>query len=162
MQELLLRKQCGFELSVTLNFNRETTLTAARNKLKALAQRIDNFYLGHKWQDNESLRTFFVAFAENRSTNLHYHLLLRLPYVPWSRLRQRKFRGCRRTAFHSEIITGLWKELMPSGSCDVRRIYDLDGIARYDTKQLLHPGYEESFIISTEFHEGSRSAPGVR
>ena len=35
MENMLLRRDLGFELSVTLNFNRPTTLAGALKKIKA-------------------------------------------------------------------------------------------------------------------------------
>jgi hypothetical protein len=39
-----------------------------------------------------------------------------------------------------------------SGQCDVRAVYDRAGVADYMAKQLTRPGYAETFILSTEFH----------
>ena len=64
--ELISSREAGFELAVTLNFNRTRSFISAKGKLGEWAQRVDNFYLGRQWMNVPSdRRLFFIAFCEN-------------------------------------------------------------------------------------------------
>lgn len=152
IEALLRRRDLGFELFVTLNFNQTTTFIGARHQLGEWAQRVDESYIGKQWSKESACRIFFIAVFENQNTNPHFHLLARLPLLCWRRLAQRKFRKYWKLEWQADTLARLWVELVPSGSCCTEAIYDLDGVARYSAKQLMRPAYAETFIISTEFH----------
>src|SRR5216683_4738103 len=77
----------AFSLSVTLNFNRSTAQSAARDKFGEWLQRIDSQYLGRSWRKLPERRAFGIAFFENQRTNPHLHVLLNLPAPLPTRLR---------------------------------------------------------------------------
>jgi hypothetical protein len=154
----LIAPEHGWELSVTLAFNCPIKKEAARSKLGEWAQRVDHTYLGRGYRNKPDHRLYFVAIFENVHTNLHLHLLIRLPLVPWRRLRMKAFRGCRRLAWHAEVLERHWNKVMEPGSCDVAKIWDQKGIVAYATKQLTRAVSLEIFVLSTEFHTpGKRS-----
>src|SRR5690349_3967746 len=70
----------SFDLHVTLMFNRPTTLEGARKDLKAWLARLDEHWLGRAWSRRPSEeRTFAIAFVEHPESNLHLHVLVRIP-----------------------------------------------------------------------------------
>jgi hypothetical protein len=142
---------CAFSLFVTLNFNRSTAQSAARDKFGEWLQRIDSEYLGRSWQKLRGRRAFGIAFFENQRTNPHLHVLLNLPVPLPTRLRHGSLQNPQGLAWHSQNLEQQWLKLVKSGSCDVAAIYDLTHLAQYVAKQLGRPGYDETFIISTEF-----------
>lgn len=135
------------DLFVTLSFSQNTRFQQARPLLGQWFARLDSHYLGRGWARRTSdERTFAIAVAENISTNPHYHCLMRLP--AWGR-----------TQSVDECAVSLdryWRRLAWGGTCDVQPIYDLPGLAFYMAKQLVRPGYEQHYLISSEFH-GTRS-----
>src|SRR5207248_1445517 len=151
IESLLRKRELGFELSVTLNFNRSTTFNGARHLLGEWAQRVDEKYIGKQWSKDNSHRVFFIAVFENPNRNPHFHLLARLPLLCWRRLALSKFKEYGSLAWHEKTLRDLWVRLVPSGSAYTKAIYDLDGIACYNAKQLIRPGHAETFVISTEF-----------
>jgi hypothetical protein len=132
---------------VTLTFNREWTLNPVRHQYRNLLASLDRQFLGRRWCRRSSYeRTFAIAVAENRSSNLHLHALMRLPEAG-RRLSQ---------PWQAHTIRAHWSKLQPAGSCDVQAIYDLAGVSRYVSKQLSRPGYfDDGMIISSEFHNNS-------
>jgi hypothetical protein len=152
IEALLRRTDLGFELFVTLNFNRPTTFNGARHLLGEWAQRVDEAYIGKQWSDNSARRLFFIAVFENQDTNPHFHLVVRLPLLCWRRLSLPKFEQYRTLQWHTSKLEYLWVRLVCSGNCYTEPIYNLNGLARYNSKQFLRSGYAETFIISSEFH----------
>jgi hypothetical protein len=144
-------RSIDFQLSVTLNFNRPTNHVAARDKWGEWLQRIDSQYLGCSWQKVPARRAFGIAFFENQLTNPHLHVLMNLPNPPPTRLRHGKLRRPCKLSWHAQNLEQQWGKLVKPGSCDVEAIYGLKGITRYVAKQLGRPGYDETFIISTEY-----------
>ena len=132
---------------VTLTFNREWTLTPVRHQYRNLLAHLDRQFLGRRWcRRTSNERTFAIAIAENRLSNIHLHALMRLPEAG-RRLSQ---------PWQAHTIRTHWSKLQSAGSCDVQAIYDLAGVSRYVSKQLSRPGYfDDGMIISSEFHNNS-------
>jgi hypothetical protein len=131
------------DLFVTLSFSQNMRFQQARPLLGQWFARLDSHYLGRGWSRRKSDdRTFAIAVPENISTNLHYHCLVRLP----TRGRAQPISEC------AAQLSGYWRRLVWGGTCDVEPIYDLPTLARYVSKQLVRPGYEQHYIIATEFH----------
>jgi hypothetical protein len=132
-----------FEWFVTLNFNGEKTIAGARHDFQQWLARLDREFLGHNWCRRADKRTFAIGIVENPWTNLHIHALVKLP--------------ARASALpppsQSEIMQRHWRKLRPSGSSDRQRIYDLERLAGYMTKQITNKDRFDSCIIySPEFH----------
>jgi len=151
-----------FELSVTLNFNRDIRWVAAKDKIGEWAQRIDNAYLGSGYVNKPDQRMFFVAFFENADTNPHFHVLVKLPQVPWRRLMTQTFKGSRKLAWHEDTIDKHWRKLIKSGTVNAQKIYGERGVIKYDTKQLARLKSIEHFVISTEFHPTPANLETIR
>jgi hypothetical protein len=131
------------DLFVTLSFPQDARLGSARQLLRQWFARIDNHYIGRNWARRSSDdRTFAILIPENLSTNLHYHCLMRLPN--WERTQS--FADCDAT------LARFWGRLVPRGTCVVKPISDLPGVARYAAKQIVRPGYLEHFLLASEFH----------
>ena len=139
------------DLFVTLSFSQNMWFQQARPLLGEWFARLDNHYLGRGWvRRSTDERTFAVAVAENISTNPHYHCLMRLP--GWGR----------RQAINECAITldRYWRRLAWGGTSDVQLIYDLPPLAFYMVKQLVRPGYEQHYLLSSEFHNTRKGSPG--
>ncbi len=136
-------KTLDVDLFATLSFSQNTRLQQARPLLGQWFARLDNHYLGRgwtRWSSDE--RTFAVAVSENIDTNLHYHCLMRLP--AWGRTQ-----AIDETA---GALDRYWRRLAWGGTCGVVLIYDLPTLARYMSKQLVRPGYEQHYLFASEFH----------
>jgi hypothetical protein len=141
-----------FKLSATLNFNRATRFFAAHDKFGEWLQRIDYQYLGRSWQKHPDRRAFAIAFFENQHTNPHLHVLFTPPDPPFTWHYFGENKDVPDGICHAHNLTRHWTRLVAPGSCNVKEIYDLAGIARYVAKQLKRPQYDQTFMISTEFH----------
>ena len=131
------------DLFVTQSFSQNTWFAQARPLLGQWYAHLDNHYLGRGWGRRSSgERTFAVAVPENIDTNLHYHSLVRLP--AWGRTQP--IDEC------SAALDRYWRRLAWGGTCDVQAISNLPVLARYMAKQLVRPGYEQHYLISSEFH----------
>lgn len=132
-----------FQLFVTLNFNCTTTIATATKRLKDLLAHIDSAFLGRNWSMLGTRRTLAFAFIENVESNLHIHIVLKLPQgreVSVGRLRK--------------IAECYWAKRIPSGTVDIRPVTDLEGLARYVTKQMrrVNAMTDGRIIISSDFH----------
>ena len=134
--------ELDFGLFVTLNFNRDTTPAGARRMLGLFLARLDRRFLGRRWCEKGWERTFGVAVLENQETNLHIHVAMRLPA------------SAAALSFGEQqlYLESTWSQLVAGGQCDVQAVYDRAGVAHYMVKQLNRRGYNETFIVSTEFH----------
>ena len=135
--------QIDFELFVTLAFPHNVGIGRARQTLRHWFACVDSYYLGKNWNRRPwDERTSAIAFPENIISNLHYHCLLRLPE---SAQGQTPLQQCR-------ILARYWTKAVPRGTCEGRSIGDRRRAVRYATKQLVKPGYEDKFILASEFH----------
>src|SRR4051795_7437065 len=66
-------------LFVTLAFNRQTSLDAARAKLDEFQRRMDRAVAGRSWNERPDRCTTYVAIAEHVDTNLHIHAAFVVP-----------------------------------------------------------------------------------
>jgi hypothetical protein len=134
--------ELDFGLFVTLNFNRDTTPAGARRMLGLFLARLDRRFLGHRWCRKGPERTLGMAVLENQETNLHIHLAMRLPA------------SAAALSFGEQqlYLESTWNQLVAGGQCDVQAVYDRVGVAQYMAKQLPRRGYNETFILFTEFH----------
>jgi hypothetical protein len=132
-----------FEWCVTLNYNRPTTQQKVRKGFRHWLACIDNAYLGRNWSRCGDDRAFAVAVVEHPHSNIHLHMLLRMPKPARSLGRP----------YQMDSIEKHWFKIEPAGQCVSELIYDIAGAARYMCKELPFPGHlEDCIIISTEFH----------
>jgi hypothetical protein len=69
----------NFTHVVTLAFNRPTTLNGGRVSLNRFHAKLDRLLLGPRWYKKpQHERSFFHAYPENISSNLHYNMPLRV------------------------------------------------------------------------------------
>src|SRR4051812_15818245 len=130
------------DLFVTLSFSQNMQFARARPLLGQWFARLDNHYLGRGWARRSSdERSFAIAVPENISTNLHYHCLMRLP--GWGRTQT--------IPASAADLDRYWRRLVPGGTCDVEPIHDIAGAARYVAKQLVRPGYDQHYLLASEF-----------
>lgn len=136
VQQML--SQHNFTHFVTLAFNRDTDINGARKTLGAWHGRLDSKLLGHRWAGRpEAERTFFIAFPEHISTNLHYHLMVRP--------------AAGRKCQFDDVAGVIWTGLVASGSINIQPITNRKKLNSYVTKELNCASSFENFVISTEF-----------
>lgn len=125
----------------TAAFNSYASLERGRSTLGRAYGQIDRKILGPSFKNipNED-RTFFIAFPERISTNLHYHFYIRPP-------------AGKLDLFMKEAPR-IWKKICPSGDLHLDLILfetDLRKGSYYITKDCFIERNFENFIISTEF-----------
>lgn len=109
---------------VTFVYNRPIGYDIAITKVERFQAIVDRKILGSQWLKRRLLRTQFLALAENTSSNLHFHVLFKIPNeIP-------RF---------LERADAIWDKLMPSGDLDIQEIYNAEDLAEYMSKQM-HPG----------------------
>jgi hypothetical protein len=149
LQEMLIAH--NFQWHITANFNRVTTTTNGRDKLKAWSSFVERKLFGRNYfKKPQSERLFFVAIPEigTGSTHLHYHLLAKLP-------------ESRHDTF-SQIAESTWKQFVSTGSLFVQRIgntaADLERVVAYDIKDIWKSNNFDNVIFSNEFASDQQGA----
>ena len=127
---------------VTANFNRSTNIEAARKALKRWGAMVDRKLVGKHWSKKPAdERVFYYAAPEHLRSNLHWHMMLRLP------------NGVDKKQF-VWVAENCWKQIVSSGSMDIKLLNgEADKIetAAYTTKELWRQENMDAFIVSTEF-----------
>jgi hypothetical protein len=127
---------------ITANFNRDTNLNAARKSLGHWSARIDRMLLGKNWyKKNTDERVFFIACAHHLHSNMHWHLMLRLPQD-----------GMRKNFLFN--ARDYWKQIVKSGRMDIQSVLsekDKKLTSMYATGETWQPENYNAFIFSTEF-----------
>ncbi len=125
----------------TLVFNDYASVERGRYALRKLHGRIDRKLFGKGFSKISSgSRTFFFAFPERITSNLHYHLYIRPPVGKLDRF--------------IEVAPDLWKKICPSGNLDLDPISSEESLRKgsyYITKDCFMERNFENFIISNEF-----------
>lgn len=144
----------NFQFHVTANFNRTTTLVHGRDKLKLWSARVDRELFGSRYYKKAiDERMFFAAVPEhgNSSTNLHYHMLIRLPF--------------NRHVEFARVAESIWKKLNPTGSLFIQVIGDTAAdrkrVIEYDLKEAWQQSCHSNIILSSEFSGQEQSARKV-
>jgi hypothetical protein len=138
-------EQQPFDFFVTLTTNREMSTETAEKHLRILDAAWNRKLFGKKFfRLPEDRRLFYVALPEHKS-NLHYHLLVRVPVAV-------------RNSFRA-IIPALWKRQVPSGTVDVREIDNLRTAAGYAVKSLWNDFSRDHYVLSSQFHKSHESIP---
>lgn len=109
-------------LFVTLAFNRDTTPAAAEAKARQFNLRIARLLFGRFATKKTELWPTVFAVMENVETNLHWHLAVSCADDLADRF--------------AEVAGVIWHKLVPSGSVDIQRVSDPDGLGAYMAKQL--------------------------
>lgn len=128
-----------WDFFVTLNFNCNSNIIAARTHFRRFCQRLDRRVLGPGWARDISRRTEIVAVPEHMSSNFHFHCLVR----------QRGNFALPEGRFQKHIAV-CWGGVIGSGSCDVRPVGDSGRRAAYMAKELWKKENYEAFLISPE------------
>ena len=108
---------------ITLAFNQDTSLNAAHSALKEFHKRFDKKVLGHKYSFDPKCRSFYIGVIENPTSNLHFHLVLKIPV--------------NRLGVARDLTDRLWRGVISSGTTAFKETYDLPGLGRYMAKQLM-------------------------
>ena len=118
-------------------------LDAVRRAVYRFHQNVDRKVLGQKfWTLKEKERTFFFAFLEHLNSNIHGHLLIKVPEG--------------KSSTYAAVAPHEWKRLYPSGNLKLSPIITGESrikTAFYSTKELYCPTNCAEFIISSEFLE---------
>src|SRR5262245_3386950 len=102
---------------LTLNFNRPATTMMGREQLGHFLQRLDRYIVGPRYSKHVGRRTFGLAFPERAISNFHFHCPLRFNHP--SPMANSGFK---------DVISLFWKQVVPSGTTDIRPIYDAAGL----------------------------------
>jgi len=130
-----------YNFAATANFNRTTTLDAANKKLVQWQCMVNKKILGRGWQNAAATdRLFYIAIPEHQASNLHYHMVIRIPVM----LPKYMLKAQRRMA-------KLWQVAVPSGAMWISALDDIGDLARvatYATKDLWDGKGIDGFIVS--------------
>ena len=125
----------------TAAFNSYASVERGRSTLKRAHGQIDRKLFGPCFKHIPIKdRTFFFAFPERISANLHYHFYIRPPAGKLDRF--------------MEVAPKIWKTICPSGDLHLDLILfetDLQKGSYYITKDCFIERNFENFIISSEF-----------
>jgi hypothetical protein len=94
---------------VTLVFNRDVTLEAAKADAHHLFARIDGATVGRSWFKQPAMRASYIGLAENLDSNLHLHLAVRV--------------HPNHHAIFEATARAVWPGCVRSGSIDVQAIH---------------------------------------
>jgi hypothetical protein len=122
-------------LFVTLAFNRQTSLDAARAKLGEFQRRMDHAIVGRNWAERPDRRTTFVAVAEHVDANLHIHAAFVVPLEKAGK-------------FNAAALVQ-WPKLVEGGSILVELVNDPWGLGRYMAKEIT-PTTGDRLILSPQ------------
>lgn len=137
----------AWEFFATFNFNRETTMAAARKAIKNWLRLVDQAFLGALWSKKPSLeRTQGVFMFEHPSSNLHAHAVLVLP--PRSLAMKTTVNDIDRLY----VMTDSWNRIVPSGQFHSGIDRPSGAAAGYATKDQFQAELYEAFILASEFH----------
>ena len=146
----------NFTHAVTLTLNKRVHIHKARAHIGDLFFRLDKQLLGKKaYKLPSPKRSLFFAFPEHITSNIHYHLALRLAedvMVPtcWMKMAGNAF------------LDQQWKKITRySGDVKVKEISS-NGWAHYITKDIeLNDRLftDAEFILSKEFHSDDTLEP---
>ncbi len=125
----------------TCVFNDYASVERGRYALRKLHGRADRKLFGKGFSKiSPKHRTFFFAFPEHITSNLHYHLYIRPPMGKLDRF--------------VEIAPQIWEQICPSGNLKLDLITteaDLRKGSYYITKDCFVEMNFQNFIISSEF-----------
>ena len=130
--------QGDYNFAATANFNRHIRLSEATRLLKSWQCNLDRKVIGKNWKKRPTEdRIFFTAFSEHEASNLHFHMMLRLPVNSLKAQR---------------LAVKLWQFIVPSGSMWISTLSnDIDDrkqVVNYATKDLWNGIGIENFIVS--------------
>ncbi len=139
----------GMNYALTLAWNRDVPLSAAKGHLREMLARVDAAFLGRRFYRhpaNERARAMFVF--EKVETNIHVHGLWRMPSLKKIKLLGSLFPGER---------GGVWNEVVPSGSYCLTRIEDHHSAVGYMMKGQHMRSDDREMVWSDQWHSvGSR------
>ena len=125
----------------TAVFNDYASPERGRAAMKRLHAKIDLKLFGrYFYKTAAKKRTFFFAFPENISSNLHYHLLVRPPANKIERF--------------INVAPKVWQDICPQGNLKLALLSteeDRQKVSFYSTKDTFIEKNFENFIISSEF-----------
>lgn len=137
LNEWLTQEDFRFNFYCTANFNCPTNTVTARTNLNKLAYRTNCKILKRSMEYSiPSERILFIAIPEHPDSNLHYHMVMRAPVMPFRAIK---------------IAKKQWKKIVPAGELWTDMIADrdeLECITRYITKDCWKGAGVEDFIIS--------------
>lgn len=114
-------------MTLTFNLRGVTVRPIARERLKRFSRELDERRLGGRYYEAAvRRRALFLLVPEKEDcAMLHYHGLFREPDDSASLFTP---------ASYPEFLTACWREVVPSGTCDVQPLRDV-GALRYATKE---------------------------
>ena len=132
---------------LTLAWNRDTPLEAAKRDLRRLHRRVDEHLLGrHFFKLSSEARSFALFAFEGERASVHTHALWRVPPTPLGTNRLLRFHK-----LFPQERGGVWNEIVPSGSYKLRIISDFGDAARYVLKEQHLGSDDDTLLWSTDF-----------
>lgn len=132
-----------FDYSITAVFNKERSIDFLKQKVGEWHNRMDRLIVGSKHTNKPNTRRiFFVGAIEHPDTNIHAHLMLRLPDYNGHML-------------FKNFANAMWKDINgDAANIKLRRVRNQRGKVRaveYMTKDMWQREAFNNFIISTEY-----------
>lgn len=128
-------------LFVTVTFNKSLSIAKAQKLLNEFHYEIQKSLWGKKfYRIPAEQRIFFIAFPEHIQTNIHYHLMLRVP-----REYQERFKSSAQKALSRVLASADLQIDEPPSITDVTKT------KFYSTKEISNELNYEHFVISTQF-----------
>ncbi len=128
-------------LFVTVAFNKSLSIAKAQKLLNEFHYEIQKLLWGRKfYRIPAEHRIFFIAFPEHIQTNIHYHLMLRVP---------REYQERFKISAHEAL-----RRILASADLQIHEPHsqaDLIKTKLYSTKDLFNELNYEHFVISTQF-----------
>lgn len=128
----------GADYFVTAAFNRNISRDNAQRKLYRWHAYIDKKLLGKNWcAAPPERRLKFAAFAEHLSSNLHWHIMVKLADAD-------------RADVFEHTASKCWKRCVESGDMDVQKLYedfDVRKTCIYATKDIWQAANYDSITF---------------
>lgn len=126
-------RESGCTYALTLNPNRCLPLHTELRTLRASFSDADRELLGKRFNRKDAGRRLLAfIFAEHPERNLHFHLALRPGAEAPLEEHERRAR----------LLARCWAARAPSGTTTIERVTNIDGWARYITKEAYRPDFE--------------------
>lgn len=128
------------ELFLTLATNQQMSIERMQNLTRRFLRSMDQSAYGKRsfMHVDAEQRMDGLFYVEHEGTNIHVQALINRPYCNQYGLQM-----------HANRI---WAQLCPSGSVELKSIYDVGGLSKYCTKEFYKDRFfERQFFTAREF-----------
>ena len=135
-----------FDKFFTLATNKSVAPAIMRDRLREWDGRMNRKIVGREWSERIEDRMFSFYFLEKPVTNSHWHGLVRFFGDDGLRAKQQ--------LIFDDQIEKLWRKLVPTGTVEVRQVYDQAGANEYVAKELYHELQYTQMVTPDELERG--------